>query len=407
MKPTMSRQATGETDEPPAAPAGDAAASRWQPAVAFAALLLLAFAYHAGYLAASGWLSDEVIFPVAVRMVLDGRSPYDQAVYLGTPTFAYACAWAARRIGLFQVALVVRALNVVATAVVAWMASRWVRSTLRIRCATAVLVLLAAPPLLDALRAGNPSPIVNALTLIVLVSWRRHPVAAGLALGVGLVIKPYALLLIPVLFAARLERPTRAHVIAPLTAGAVFLSALLAIPSEFWRMLAQHEGFNVEGRSMSLQRPLYCLIGWGPSTTTILIVVTLAAVIHVRLRQRSDGEVAHVAMLACILGLTRIWLHTLTLALPLVCQVLAERTRRLAAAWQGPVAIRKRLLMDLIGSVALVFILFNCDTWVCMTILYPALPRWADALFALLPLAALLALFWQGLRYEEAKRMAV
>jgi hypothetical protein len=62
--------------------------------------------------------------------------------------------------------------------------------------------------------------------------------------------------------------------------------------------------------------------------------------------------------------------------------------------------------MDLITSVALVFILFNCDTWVCMTILFPALPRWADGLFALLPLAALLALFRLGLTYEQSKRTA-
>ena len=403
---TVSKQAIGKIEQPNAADAGDPTASRWQPALAFGALVLLAFAYRASYLTASRWFSDEADYMVAVRMVRDGRSPYDRALYLGTPAFAYACAWAARWIGLFRVVLVIRVLNVVATAVIAWIASGWVRSTPRIRYATAALVLLAAPPLLDALRAGNLSPIVNALTLIVLLSWRRHPVAAGLALGVGLAIKPYALPLMPVLFAARLERPTRAHVIAPLTAGAAFLAALLASPSELWRMLARHQNFGVVSRSMSLQRPLYCLLGWGPTTTTILIAVTLAATIYVRLRPRSDGEVAHLAVLACILGLTRIWLHTLTLALPLICQVLAERTRRLAAVWQGPVANRKRLLMDLITSVALVFILFNCDTWVCMTILFPALPRWADGLFALLPLAALLALFRLGLTYEQSKRTA-
>ena len=367
----------------------------------FGALLLLAFAYHANYLTAGSWLSDEAINMVAAQMVRDGRSPYDHAPYLSTPAFAYACAWAAGWIGLHPLAITLRVLNVVATAVVAWIASGWVRSTPLIRCATAALVLLAASPLLDALRAGNLSPIVNALTLTVLLSWRRYPVAAGLALGAGLVIKPYALLLMPVLCAARLKRPTRTHVIAPLTAGALFLAALLAFPSELWRMLAQHQNFGLDARSMSLQRALYCLLGWGPTTMTILIAVGVAAVVYVRLRPRSDGEVAHLAVLACILGLTRIWLHTLTPALPLICQVLAERARRVAASWQGPVANRKRSLMELVGSVALVTILFNCDTWVCIPILYSALPRWADGLFALLPLAALLALFRQGLTYES------
>jgi hypothetical protein len=367
---------------------------------------LLAFAYHASYLTARWWISDESGYMVAVQMVRDGRSPYDHPPYLGTPAFACACAWAAGWIGLHPVAFTIRVLNVVATAVVAWIASGWVRSTPHIRIATAVLVLFVASPLLDALGAGNISPIVNALTLIVLLSWRRHPVAAGLALGLGLVIKPYALLLMPVLFAARLERTTRAHLIAPLTAGAVFLAALLAYPSELWRMLAQHESFDLGLRSMSLQRPLYCLLGWAPTTTTILVAVTLVAVIHVRLRPRSDEEVAHLAVLACILGLTRIWLHTLTPALPLICVLLADRTRGLVAAWQGPAGNRKRALMDLFGSVALVVILFNCDTWVCMTILYSDLPRWADGLFALVPLAALLTLFRLGLTCEKSKRTA-
>jgi hypothetical protein len=402
----VSKQATGKIDDARAAPAGDLTASRWQPAAAFAALLLLAFAYHASYLTARWWISDEGINMLAAQMVRDGRSPYDHAPYLGTPAFAHACAWAAGWIGLHPVAFALRILNLVATAVVAWLASGWVRTTPRIRFATAVLVLLGASPLLDALRAGNLSPIVNALTLIVLLSWRRHPVAAGLALGLGLAIKPYALLLMPVLFAARLERTTRAHLIAPLIAGAVFLAALLAYPSELWRMLAQHQSFGLSARSMSLQRPLYCLLGWGPTTVTILIAVTLVAVIYVRLRPRNDGEVAHLAVLACILGLTRIWLHTLTPALPLICVVLAERTRGLVAAWRGPVGNRKRALMDLTGSVALVVILFNCDTWVCMTFVYSDLPRWADGLFALLPLAALLMLFRMGLICERSKRAA-
>ena len=183
MSLTLSKQATGEIDEPQAAPAGDLTASRWQPAAAFAALLLLAFAYHASYLTARWWISDESGYMVAVQMVRDGRSPYDHPPYLGTPAFACACAWAAGWIGLHPVAFTIRVLNVVATAVVAWIASGWVRSTPHIRIATAVLVLFVASPLLDALGAGNISPIVNALTLIVLLSWRRHPVAAGLALG--------------------------------------------------------------------------------------------------------------------------------------------------------------------------------------------------------------------------------
>lgn len=367
---------------------------RWW--LGLAGLLIVAITAHFGDLTARHLLSDESLHVNAAAMVRAGQSAFDVPGYLGTPLFAHAISWLGNLIGAWPSVLAVRALNALAATAIAWLASAEVHGTPRVRWAVAALLVIAAPPLEEGLRAGNPSILANAATLLMVAIWSRRPVIAGLALGIGLAVKPYAVALLPVLLAARPGPPSHRNLTVGLIGGSVFALALLTLPSELARMLASHENMGVGLRSMSLQRMAVCFFGWGPRTSAVIVVVIAVAVVYTCWRRRSEREIAHIAILASLFALTRIWLHVLALTLPWACGVLADRLRGARAAWHCPPPARQRQILRLLLSTAVVIVLYNGDVFVALNIVTPTIPGWLDGIATLLPLVALVVLFLQS-----------
>ena len=364
----------------------------WSAGLLFAALLAItAFRYQADLLFPS-YRSDEAIHATAIDLARQGRSPYDHPTYLGTPFFATACGAVARHAGLRPTIILLRVLNLLAVAGIAWIASGSAALRLGWRLSLAIFLAASAPPFLDAIGPGNLSPLAHVLTLIGILHWRDRPIRGGMVLGLGLAIKPYALLLVPIFFCARLSRPTPSRYIFPATATAVFGASLLAFPSATLRMLEQHEGFAVSLRSLSIQRVLVNLVGWGPSALTVLLAVGACAILISRRHPRSDGELVIFALFACALGTTRIWVHVLAPLLPNFVEGFAGRLRVLATSWKENHHRRNEAGLAVLKLAVPTVFLFTSDTWAALELPFPGLPSWAAGLGVLLPLACLILL---------------
>jgi Glycosyltransferase family 87 len=380
-----------------ASPRSTDTAPRWATACALATLIALAFTVHASYLQSSVWRGDEGMYMGAIKKVLSGLSPFDHAAYLSPAIFAYAFAYLTVWTDLATTTIVIRVLNVLGAVALAWAASLWVRERSPWRWGVSAVLVAFAPPIVAGLGVGNVSTISNAAVVIALCLWRRRPFLAGLCLALALVVKPYGLAVLPVLFAARLHRPTRSQWITPCVAAVAFSASLMAFPADLVYMLKKHQAFPIYLHSLSIQRALYLLVGWGPSALAIFAPITLAGILWVRRRPRTDDEVAQLAILVSLLSVTRLWLHSLGIVLPLVCLVLSERARCLVSRWRETPTVRERALLRLLWSSVLMIVLFGCDEWVSISDLTQALPSGFSALLVLIPLVALVTLFRQGL----------
>lgn len=355
-------------------------------------VLGMVFVWNRGYLLSAHSPSDEAVWLRVMALIKAGRSAYDDSVFLGTPFTAHAVAWFGMHLGVRPAIVGMRVLNLLGVAAIVlqagWAAWRCTKS--RVLGATGVVLLGA--PIHDALAAGNISPMISALTLASLSSWRRHPIAAGLLLGLGLAIKPYALLVLPIWLVARsLQGSARSARLAAVIGGSLLLASLMLLPSETARMVQQHEHYPNYLRSLSLQHLARVLVGWGPSTSQVLVVVLIPAIIWLRRRPRSDGQINLAALFAMTVGLTRIWVHTLAPLLPLICVLLVERGLWLAHAWRSPE--RAKSVLRLLGAALLVGVVFASDEWVAVSAMVPDLPRWIDGFLVAVPLLALFALF--------------
>lgn len=384
-------------------PQTDAApAPKWRTWLGFFAVVALAGAFHAKYLTVWHYLGDEVLHVNAAAAVRTGASAFSAHAYLGTGCFAHGFAWLARPFGLFPVAVAFRVLNLIAVATIAWLAAHESKASPRVRLLIAAALVVAAPPFGEGLRVGNLSLLVTALSLLALSHWTVAPVRAGLLLGAGLVIKPYALGFLPVLLVARLHPRSRANLVFAGVAGVIFAVGLFAFPAELVAMARSHEAMGVDLRSLSLQRIVFCFTGWGPRTSVILVAVLGAAALYTARATRTARAIAHIAVLASLLSITRIWLHVLAITLPWMVAVVAARMRALHDVW-SELQARRLAMLRLLGSVALILVLCNCDTFFALNILVPAIPHALDGLGTLIPFAALLLLFKQSLALSPAR----
>jgi hypothetical protein len=101
---------------------------------------------------------------------------------------------------------------------------------------------VVAPEILDAIRFGHPEEALGAAlcAAAVLLAGADHAAAAGIAVGLAIINKPWAVLaVIPMLLAARGRRPVRRAAIPAAGIPAAWaICVYLGSPNHFWRSLS-------------------------------------------------------------------------------------------------------------------------------------------------------------------------
>jgi Glycosyltransferase family 87 len=227
--------------------------------------------------------------------------------------FAYAAkAAGAGETGMYRAGLVpcVAAL----TAVGLWLA----RSS---RNGVVLVLAIATPASFAAVKAGHPEELLGAaLCVAALLLADRRPVWAGLALGLALATKQWALLaVVPVVVAAPRGR-RRGLVLAALGAAAALTLPLLAAPGAFsgtatnaagasttavratvWYLVAAHHDLRVTlPGGVAGHVPTATIPGWVARMTHPLIVAVSPLLAFLFARRRKLGRSELLALLALI-----------------------------------------------------------------------------------------------------------
>jgi Glycosyltransferase family 87 len=268
---------------------------------------------------------DEAVYLAAFEAVGRGESPYVVPDFFYAPALAVLGAWSLDLTSQGVMLAAMRIVNLAGVALTCWLPFTLLDITVLRRLALAAAVLLLAPGTGLALEAGNLSPAAVALVVAALLHWPRHPVSSGLAYGASLVIKPLAVVGIPVLALHRPRPPGRAHQVAG--AASVLGAALLLIGfsylPDFLALGASldHEGYPLV-RTVSTHRLLFNL-GLDVDRSWLSALVGAAGVVLARARRWSRDQLLCLAVAAIVLASPALWSHTLLLTLPL--QVLAAK----------------------------------------------------------------------------------
>ncbi|MDH3254042.1 MAG: glycosyltransferase 87 family protein, partial [Acidobacteriota bacterium] len=159
-------------------------------------------------------LPDEQVYLRAAQHLGLGESPYDEPGYFYPPPIATFVLAASARLGEIGALQLLRALSLAGLTLAVWLSLLAISCPWWMRLAAGAAYITLAPAVEIATALGNAAGIAAGLVLVGLFSWRRRPLLAGVALGIGLAFKPVAPLA-PLLLA--LHRPTdstRNHLIA-------------------------------------------------------------------------------------------------------------------------------------------------------------------------------------------------
>jgi hypothetical protein len=282
-------------------------------------------------------LGDESAYLCAFRSVRDGTNPYLSCPrYLYLPAFSRVGGWALASLGEPAIRIALRLAIVLGGAMVAVFAAGLVRAAIGVRMLVVVAIMLC-PPMAEGIGFGNVSPLVAGLACLALFLWPRFSVAAGVALGAGLLVKPMALLL-PLAILAAPHAGRRGW----MTAGiAVVVFAASVFP--WWRDLSSIPGMDTQihaHTNMALARGLF---QFGLPVPALVVLALVAALVVVAMRRRllispmdAWHRVARVGLCGSIVALPVVWNHTLILLLPVLAWAVAAAFRDLRAAWRSP-----------------------------------------------------------------------
>jgi hypothetical protein len=340
--------------------------------------------YH-HFLAFPRELPDEAQYTCAGRAVSRGESPYVCERYFYPPLLAQLEAAATAHVPQLYASELLRALELLgAVWIVAFSTARlpappWARAAL------GVLVVAWSKGVDDSLRYGNISPIIVALTLWALSRWPHKPLRAGLALGVGVALKPMAPLAVLLLAVHRPRAPARARRQLMAAGAAAITAGVLTWPGRAQLPGLLQQGFRQQAstHNVSCQR-LAQLLGVSLPPLWVAGAVAIAAVIYARRRELSAAALLDVACAAALLAQPVIWPHTLLLAYPLLAAAAARVLRDTPPP--GPESPRMPMLLG--------------TSWAALCVLHSEMfgdlgqysPRLIAALLTVVPLALVLAL---------------
>ena len=292
----------------------------WRHAAAVALLLGVCVLRWWPYLAADHRVNDEISYVRGARLAAGGESPYSRGGYLYPPGPAVLGGAAIERFGLVPTLRVVRLVNYLGLAVVAWVAVGFLPLGAGRRWLVAAAILCLSPAVGFGVAFSNLSLAVGGLIVLGLATWSRRPVAAGGLLGASFAIKPLAPGALAVLAFHRGPAPRRVRLLTLAAAAVVGLALLLPFPwlADMVRFAAG--GIEPLGRSASLHRIAF-LLGWSRWTALLSLALLVPVLWIARRRTLASEEILALALAASVTLTPVVWSHTLVLTLPL--QVLA------------------------------------------------------------------------------------
>ncbi len=270
---------------------------------------------------------DELCYERAFALVAAGESPYGAVGYYYPPAFAFVGSAWTRYLGVNATRALYRAVSLVAAAATCWLAAAWWWSPSRRprawaseRIAVALGLMLATPGVHLGLEAGNFSLTAAGLINAALHAAEAWPVAAGALLGISLMTKPLAAILVPALLgAARVTRGRSA--VTAVVAGALGAGALLLVPFRGEMLSLQMRAGTFDG-TISLLR-LFRLLHVDLGQLTLLALLSPVAFLVARRFGGDRSARICIALTLVLVTAPAIWLHTATLFFPVPVMALS------------------------------------------------------------------------------------
>lgn len=307
---------------------GDRAPSGWQQvAIVLVLTVLLSLLWHA-HLLADYPINDELSYARAADFVRAGQSPYNYGGYLYPPLLAVVGAEISEMtesLGAPVFLWLMRGLCYLGIVVTVWLAAmstpwrRWYPYA-------AAAYLALAPAVFFGLVVHNISLAIAGSTLVALWVWPRRPIAAGVLLGLGAVIKPMVFLIPFLLLAHRPERGGYRHRVAG-GIGVGVTALLLLLPPYFRDMFSLATKAATIPRSVSIHRLTY-LAGWEDGALWVSALVAAAGLWIVRRSELDWRDFMVVSVAVSLMATPVLWSHTLLMALPLQAMALERLYRR-------------------------------------------------------------------------------
>lgn len=330
------RKGRNENDLPPDGPlVGRVREPWWLHGTAMLILVLGAFLRFGWWLSfPEPLLPDEVTYIRAIRLAMEGRSPYEWPGYLYPPLFAYVSAWLWEHFGRGGLLTVYRLVNLAGAVVTVWCAMVWFRFAWHWRVTLGLGVVFLSPAMVQGLTFGNLSLWVSGMLVLGLLIWTRRPLAAGLLLGASVAIKPLAPPAILVLGAHRPQGGATRHWVTAGAGVAVAAGLLLAFPGfSEWLELGSRA---TPHRSVSFHR-FPVVFGFDPDLWLVTAVVMTGVLVVARWRVWGRLGALGLALVAVMAATPLVWNHTLVATLPLQALAVVLLMRR----WKRPGPLAK------------------------------------------------------------------
>jgi hypothetical protein len=294
---------------------------RWLSHAAGVGVLCLAgLLMHGRALTAPAPLGDEVAYVCAAEAVVRGQSPYAECPrYFYPPILARSGAVLVSFGGRAALLVALRALVWLGAVTSVWLALALTRWSFRTRVVVGTLVMLAAPPIDQALELGNLSSATAGFTIAALFALEQSAVMAAVLLTLAILLKPLpaivpCLLVAQGLALSRVERgtlpkPLIAGAATALTCGVLFaLTGGLGAWQQFYASAENNIAVVRVVRAFGLMAP--------PG-----LVTALAALCGAGLAARYAREprlIAGLALVTCLLSAPLVWNHSWLIVLPVL-----------------------------------------------------------------------------------------
>jgi hypothetical protein len=329
-------------------------------------------------------LPDESVYVNAARHLEAGRSPYAEPTYFYPPPVATFVQRVSPHLGEVGALRILRAAALAGIVLTVLLSLRCVPWHWLIQLTIGVLFIWFAPAVRLATELGNVAGLAIGLALFGLIAWNQRPVVAGLALGIGLAIKPVAPLAPLLLALHRPAEPTRRHLVTTIVAAAAGIAAC-ASGLRYLPDLLGNADHPTNPYNFSVQKVL-TEAGLQVPSLSILLLAGVAALLFMRRQGTDQHDFLNVTVTSSLIALPILWALSLLLILPI--QLLAlNRCGCVMGAWR--VSTRRDRLELVVAVLAILSTVFSHAVGTTFGI-----PPWGSAIIRIVPLFSIAYLGW-------------